>query len=119
MEQKHQVIMASSSANCKYKNITPSKNAKKTHSNSYNTFHHIKSEETKNGYQQQFHEKFCKIKCTSKGNIRSSITNGAATETIGFSKNKNYRIHNLVERLSNQQEEFRLCISTTVINAIH
>ena len=95
------------------------KNISKIHSNNYNTFQLIKSEETKNGYQQQFHEKFCKITCTSKGNIRSSITNAAAKETIDFSKNKNYRIHNLVERLSNQQEEFRLCISTTVSNAIH
>ena len=64
MEQKHQVIMASSSANCKYKNITPSKKAKKTHSNSYNTFHHIKSEETKNAYQQQLHKNLCKTEST-------------------------------------------------------
>lgn len=86
MEQKHQVIMASSSANCKYKNITPSKNAQKTHSNSYNTFHYIKSEETENAYQQQLLRNLCKTESTSWENICARITD-ATTKTIGFTKN--------------------------------
>ena len=57
------------------------------------------------------------MECTSLENIRASITD-AATKTIDFTKNnKNHRIHNpVVERLSNQQKELRLCISSTVNN---
>ena len=56
------------------------------------------------------------MECCSWGNIRASITD-AATKTIGFTKNKNHRIHNhVVERLSNQQKELHLRISSTVNN---
>ena len=55
------------------------------------------------------------MECTSWENIRGSITD-AATKTIGFTKNnKNHRIYNPVaERLSKQQKELRLRISSTV-----
>ena len=68
------------------------------------TFQLIKSEETKNAYQQQSHENLCKMECNSWENIRASITD-AATKTIGFTKNtKNHRIQNpVVERILNQQ----------------
>ena len=91
------------------------KNVNETHTKGYNTFQLIKSEETKNDYQQQLHENLCKMECTSWENIRGSITD-AATKTIGFTKNnKNHRIYNPVaERLSNQQKELRLRISSTV-----
>ena len=91
------------------------RNANETHSKSYITFQLIKSEETKNAYQQQLRENLCKMECTSWENIRASITD-AATKTIRFAKNnKNHRTHNhVVERLSNQQKELRLRISSTV-----
>ena len=55
--------------------------------------------------------------CTSLENIRASITD-AAMKTIGFAKNnKIHWIHNpVVERLSNQQKELRLRITSTVNN---
>ena len=55
--------------------------------------------------------------CTSLENIRASITD-AAMKTIGFAKNnKNHWIQNpVVERLSNQQKELRLRITSTVNN---
>ena len=60
----------------------------------------MKSEETKNAYQQQLHENLCKMECTSWENIRVSITD-AATKTIGFTKNnKNHRIYNPVDKCS-------------------
>ena len=88
------------------------KNANKTHSNIIQL---IKSDETKNAYQQQLHENLYKMECTSWGNPRASITD-AAMKTIGFTKNdKNHRIHNpVVELLSNQQKELRLRINSTV-----
>ena len=92
-------------------------NASKRHSKSCKTFQLIRSEETKNAYQQQLHENFCKMECTSWENIRASITN-AATKTIGFTKNKRiHRPNNPVgERLSNQPKELRLHFTSTVNN---
>ena len=57
------------------------------------------------------------MECISWENIRASITD-AVTKTIGFTRNnKNDGIRNpVVERLSNQQMEFRLHISSTVNN---
>ena len=57
------------------------------------------------------------MELTSWRNIRVSITD-AETKTIAFTKNnKNHGIQNhVVERLSNQQNEFHLCISSTVNN---
>ena len=85
------------------------KNESETHSKSYNTFKVIKSEETKNAYQQQLHENLCETKYTSCENIRGSITN-AATKKIGLTKyNENHgTYYPVVERLSNQQKELRI-----------
>ena len=57
------------------------------------------------------------MECISWENIRASIAD-AETKAIGFIKNnKNHRIQNpVVERLSNQQKELRLRISSTVNN---
>ena len=91
------------------------KNANETHSKSYNTFQLIKSEEIKNVCQQKLHKNLCKMEYTSWENIGASIID-ATTKTTGFTKNnKIHRIHNLVEeRLSSQQKELRLRISSTV-----
>ena len=93
------------------------KNPNKPHSKTNNTLQLIKSEEIKNAYQQQLHENLCKRKCTSWEHSLASITD-AATKTIDFTQNsKNHQRHNpVVERLSNQQKEFSLRISSTVNN---
>ena len=57
------------------------------------------------------------MECTSSENIRASITD-RATKTTGVTKNyKNHQKHNpVVKRLSNQQKERRLQISSTANN---
>ena len=60
------------------------KNESETHSKSYNTFKVIKSEETKNAYQQQLHENLCETKYTSCENIRGSISYQCSNEKNWF-----------------------------------
>ena len=93
------------------------KNPNKSHSKTNNTLQLIKSEEIKNAYQQQLHENLCKMKCASWEHILVSITD-AATKTTDFTHNsQNHQIHiPAVERLSNQQKELSLRISSTVNN---